>query len=310
MRPETIENRWDILYRDYSDVYERFASSPYTPSVFRILPQPFAFAGKTVADVGGGTGKSSLAFAQVAEQVIHVEPEPAMHKIAIGRAIAQNIHNVEFVTGDCFHTTLPDASVDIVTAITAPFDVTEAMRILRPGGVAIYVEIPPGWYGGELCDVIAHHTAAHEKDVALKMAGFSAFDFDTLQDYGTLDNILETYGFIFGMNAIQHLRKTKQTTIKWRCRVYSQVKDMLFPEPSRMFITTYSDRNFFDASTPERLRVNVPAGRYEVERMPNPTGVTGYWLVLKGTKIGIGEQAMRQCTPDEYAPEDVITIEE
>ena len=31
MRPESIENRWDILYREYPEVYDEFASVPYEP---------------------------------------------------------------------------------------------------------------------------------------------------------------------------------------------------------------------------------------------------------------------------------------
>jgi hypothetical protein len=31
LRPETIENRWDILYEKYPEVYDEFASVPYKP---------------------------------------------------------------------------------------------------------------------------------------------------------------------------------------------------------------------------------------------------------------------------------------
>jgi hypothetical protein len=30
-QPETIENRWDILYRDYPEIYDAFSSFPYHP---------------------------------------------------------------------------------------------------------------------------------------------------------------------------------------------------------------------------------------------------------------------------------------
>jgi len=38
----------------------------------------------------------------------------------------------------------------------------------------------------------------------------------------------------------------------------------------------------------------IPAGRHEVERIPNPRGHGGYWLVLKGTKTGCSEELWRQ----------------
>ena len=33
----------------------------------------------------------------------------------------------------------------------------------------------------------------------------------------------------------------------------------------------------------------IPAGRHEIERIPNPSGAQGYALVLKGTLVGAAE---------------------
>jgi len=30
-KPLSIENRWDILYREYPEIYDEFASVPYDP---------------------------------------------------------------------------------------------------------------------------------------------------------------------------------------------------------------------------------------------------------------------------------------
>jgi hypothetical protein len=65
-RPESIENRWDILYREYPEVYEAFINVPYQPSVFDQVPEIIDFHGKIIADVGAGTGRSSLALARTA----------------------------------------------------------------------------------------------------------------------------------------------------------------------------------------------------------------------------------------------------
>ena len=62
-RPESIENRWDLLYRDYPDVYEAFSNTPYHPTVYEQLPGIIDLRGKRIADVGAGTGSSSLAVA-------------------------------------------------------------------------------------------------------------------------------------------------------------------------------------------------------------------------------------------------------
>ena len=74
-RPESIENRWDILYRDYPEVYEAFSNTPYHPTVYEQLPGIIDMQGKSIADVGAGTGSSSLALARYAQKVIGIERE-------------------------------------------------------------------------------------------------------------------------------------------------------------------------------------------------------------------------------------------
>ena len=73
-RPLSIENRWDILYRDYPDIYDEFASVPYTPNKIEILHERFNLTNKIIVDVGSGSGRSSMALAQYAKHVIGVEP--------------------------------------------------------------------------------------------------------------------------------------------------------------------------------------------------------------------------------------------
>lgn len=50
--------------------------------------------------------------------------------------------------------------------------------------------------------------------------GFLYEDIDTDQEYGSLDKIIRTYGFIFGKNAIDYLQKHNKTDIKWRFRIH------------------------------------------------------------------------------------------
>ena len=77
-RPLSIENRWDVLYHDYPEVYDEFASVPYEPKMVDVLNERLNLIGKTVADVVSGSGRSSIQLAKYAEQVIGVEPEESM----------------------------------------------------------------------------------------------------------------------------------------------------------------------------------------------------------------------------------------
>jgi hypothetical protein len=38
-RSESVENRWDILYRDYPEVHEAFSHTPYPPTVYEQLAE-------------------------------------------------------------------------------------------------------------------------------------------------------------------------------------------------------------------------------------------------------------------------------
>ena len=50
-----------------------------------------------------------------------------------------------------------------------------------------------------------------------------------------------------------------------------------------------------DASKPRKEdHVIIPMGEHEIERIPNPRGYPGFWLVLKSTLIGASEGFWRQ----------------
>ena len=92
-----------------------------------------------VADLGAGTGTSSSLLADRGSNILAVEPNAAMRdKGAI-------LANLTWIDGSAEKTTLPDASVDIVTAFQAFhwFDPAqtypEILRILKPGGRAAIV---------------------------------------------------------------------------------------------------------------------------------------------------------------------------
>lgn len=64
-----------------------------------------------------------------------------------------------------------------------------------------------------------------------------------------------------------------------------------------MFIVLKKDWEVPDGSTTNQKAI-IPAGRHEIERIPNPRGYDAPWLVLKGTKIGQAEGAWRLWEED------------
>jgi SAM-dependent methyltransferase len=227
-RPLSIENRWDILYRDYPDVYDDFSNTPYYPAVYEELPEIIDLAGKDIADVGSGTGNSSLALACVARRVFGIEKEPSMLRQAIRKTVPRGSGQVSFLAGDALAFPLANASVHLVVGITlALYPPEQYQRFVREGlrtateGV-VYVGIPPGWYGGELADVIGDIDPNLEviEKILLEEFGFTFQDIISVQEYGSLDHIVNTYGFIFGRQAIDYIKLKRKTSILWKFRVY------------------------------------------------------------------------------------------
>jgi ubiquinone/menaquinone biosynthesis C-methylase UbiE len=227
-RPESIENRWDILYRDYPEVYEAFSNVPYHPTVYDQLRGIIDLRDKYIADVGAGTGSSSLALARSARQVIGIEREPAMLWQAQQKERGEQAARVIFLIGDALALPLADDSVDLVTGFTlALYPPAQYRDFIREGlrvakGPVVYVGIPPGWYGGDLYGVIEDVEKVDDEvdRIFIEEFQFSYQDIFSDQEYGTIEQIVSLYGFIFGKKAVEYLKREKKTAIRWKFRVY------------------------------------------------------------------------------------------
>ena len=102
---------------------------------------------RLVVDLGSGTGLSTEVWAGRADEIVGVEPSPAMRTIAEGRAPAE----IRYVDANSTATGVSDGSVDVVTAAQSLHwmdpepTFAEVARILRPGGVfaAYDYSVPP-----------------------------------------------------------------------------------------------------------------------------------------------------------------------
>lgn len=227
-RPESIENRWDILYRDYPEVYEAFSNTPYHPTIYEQLPGIIDLHGKRIADVGAGTGSSSLALARYVRQVIGIEREAAMLRQAREKVQGIEAQRITFLSGDALALPLADNSVDLVTGITLALYPPEQYRdFIREGlrvakGPVVYLGIPPGGYGGDLYEVIEDVEKVDDEvdHIFIEEFRFAYQDIFSNQEYGTVEHIVSTYGFIFGKKAIEYLKRENKTAIRWKFRVY------------------------------------------------------------------------------------------
>jgi SAM-dependent methyltransferase len=128
-------------FSDRADAYAR--SRPgYPPAVLDVLRRECGFEpGWVVADVGSGTGLSSVLFLSNGNPVQAVEPNGAMRAAAEGWL--GDRPGFRSVAGTAEATTLPSGSVDLVVCAQAFhwFDPAAARaefaRIQRPGGAVV-----------------------------------------------------------------------------------------------------------------------------------------------------------------------------
>lgn len=103
------------------------------------------WTGRTIVDLGCGTGYWLRRYAGEAACVIGVEPDPSL--LAQARVTAADLRATEVRAGSAEHLPLPDASADVVHARFAYFfppgtdaGLAEVLRVLRPGGHLVTVD--------------------------------------------------------------------------------------------------------------------------------------------------------------------------
>jgi SAM-dependent methyltransferase len=107
-----------------------------------------SWAGRTVLDIGCGTGFHLPRFAATAGRVIGVEPHPSL--AALARRRTRRLPHVEVREGLAESLPVPDASVDVVHARWAYFfgpgcepGLAELDRVVRRGGTAFVIDNDP-----------------------------------------------------------------------------------------------------------------------------------------------------------------------
>jgi len=234
-KPLTIENRWDILYVEYPEVYDAFVSVPKEPTMIEVMKKHFDFQEKVILDIGSGAGDSSFQFSTISKQVIGLEIEDAMRQIAEQKAKGLKISNVSFMKGTALDICLPNQSVDASIAITLPLFIEdeirtyirEAIRVTKTGGYVINLGIAPFCYGGDLAEIILGDSKVTTEDtegvvdrILRDEFGFAFFDYEAIQTYDSIEHIISTYGFIFGHKAIDYIQNSQRKHIKWTYRVH------------------------------------------------------------------------------------------
>jgi ubiquinone/menaquinone biosynthesis C-methylase UbiE len=132
----------------FAQHYDRYRPTP-PPALLDVLCRAAGVERpRLVVDLGCGTGLSTRAWAERADEVVGVEPQAPMRAQA---EEATDAANVRYLAAYSDATGLPDGYADVVTCsqsfhwMEPAATLAEAARILRPGGVfaAYDYDVPP-----------------------------------------------------------------------------------------------------------------------------------------------------------------------
>ena len=137
----------------------------------RITP----ISGKRIADVGTGIGHYPMLLARRTGRTYGIESDPSLLAEARRRAADAHQPNIRIVEGEPTRLPLRDGAVDIVlTSLIDPEDaslpaITEARRVLRPGGRLIVI----GHYGrDDVASLLEPEVIAHAIDATQRRTGW------------------------------------------------------------------------------------------------------------------------------------------
>lgn len=166
--PDDTANR----FRGSLDDYDRHRPAP--PAFMMDLVERSAGIArpKHVVDLGCGTGLSTRAWAQSAERVTGIDPNPEMLAVACAKAPANVSHRLGF----SHETEIESASSDLVTCCQSLHwmlpepTIREIARILRPGGAWLIADYELPQISDEIDAAVQNCLRmAKEKSIALGM---------------------------------------------------------------------------------------------------------------------------------------------
>lgn len=209
---ESYQNRWDIY-----DIFSRREDFP--DAAWNTVRKHIDFSGKTVFEMGCGTGKYTNKIAELAEHLYANDISEMM--IERARTNCSNHSNITYICASAETSGLPDASVDIIfsawgyvagnTEIAGRVE-REFARILRPGGEVWLLD---NYYEGEFTKIRGKELIDGADKYAEKRFGYSLVD--TISTYFLFDSIDEAasvFGFLFGDKAKNTIINNQVTKIE------------------------------------------------------------------------------------------------
>jgi SAM-dependent methyltransferase len=169
-----------------------------------------------------------------------------MRDFAVKKGRALGVRNVAFLAGVGHELPFGQNVADFVVSVFAfPFGyweegrrdlsarfITESRRVVRSGGYIIsisgappYSVPPPGesvhlmWWQPELGEASPIPPLHMTEKPAEEQTGFTYEEIVVDANYGSVQEAVETYGFIYGQKAIDWLDSNKLSSVRWKLRI-------------------------------------------------------------------------------------------
>ncbi len=239
--------QFDWLSARHPDLYHEFALS--TVGQMQELDKLVDLSGLIVADVGAGTGRSTVPAARKARKVIAADTYRSVVTYGEKTVRAAGLDNVAYIVADGEHLPLEDNSVDAVLSAWAQLDFGEAYRVLVPNGYIIQLTSAPGSLCGELTATLQESYPELITEVApqeyydrscptsesigagtewngIPLVGpMKIHDFTYVAEYESVREASEIFGRLYGPLAKKYLHDRQQATVASRLRIcYGKVK--------------------------------------------------------------------------------------
>lgn len=175
-RDVSRDDRRRLSFGTVADQYERHRPGYPAEMIAAVLDYAHAAPGDRILEVGAGTGRATIAFAQRGYALTALEPDADMAAVASKRAATAGL-SVEILNTDFEHAELPRQAFQLVISATAWHWVTPGLRnelaaaALVPGGALAPFWNRPQWDGNPLRAEFDRAYATVEQEFAARPPG-------------------------------------------------------------------------------------------------------------------------------------------